>query len=207
MSCLPPTGLNAGSADWRHPSRASPSARACNGACSRRSWRRARRPSRCRDFRPRARQSRSPGPDCRRGRIAALLFDIERVRRPAAAAADRNAGRVLPSRRIERRRAQRPAHHVALDLGNEEELPDDLAGLRLEREHVPLAALEVSACIADEDEAVRGDRRRGHRLADVSGSAIVVSQICLPVLKSISAALVRPACRETACRRDRRHLD
>ena len=66
---------------------------------------------------------------------------------------------------VERRRAQRSADRVALDFGNEKELPDDLAGLRLEREHVALAALEVPARIADEDEAVRRDRGRRHRLA------------------------------------------
>ena len=50
-------------------------------------------------------------------------------------------------------------------LWNQKELPDDLAGLRVERVHAPLAALEVSARIADEDEAVPGNRGRRHRLA------------------------------------------
>ena len=58
-----------------------------------------------------------------------------------------------------------PRTHVALGFGNQKELPDDLAGLRVERVHVPLAALEVAARIADEDEAVPGDRRRRHQLA------------------------------------------
>jgi hypothetical protein len=54
---------------------------------------------------------------------------------------------------------------VALDFGSQEELPDDLAGFRLEREHVPLPALEVSAGIADVNEPVPGNRGRRHRLA------------------------------------------
>ena len=58
-----------------------------------------------------------------------------------------------------------PLHHVALDLGHQEKFPDDLAGLSLEREHMSLAALEVSARIADVDQAVPGNRRRRHRLA------------------------------------------
>ena len=66
---------------------------------------------------------------------------------------------------VERRRAQRSADRVALDFGNQKELPDDLASFRVEREHVALPALEVPARVADEDEAVRGDRGRRHRLA------------------------------------------
>ena len=93
------------------------------------------------------------------GRIAAgdveqPGFRVEGVGRPGPATADGYAGRILPRRCVERRRAQRSADGVALDFGNQKELPDDLAGLRVEREHVALAALEVAARIADEDEAV-----------------------------------------------------
>jgi hypothetical protein len=44
-------------------------------------------------------------------------------------------------------------------------LPHDFAGLGVERVHVPFGALEVSAGVADEDEALPGDRCRGHVFA------------------------------------------
>ena len=92
-------------------------------------------------------------------------FRVECVGRPGSATADREARRILPLRCVERRRAQRSADGVALVLGNQKELPDDLAGLRVEREHVALRAFEVAARVADEDEAVGGDRRRRNQLA------------------------------------------
>ena len=42
---------------------------------------------------------------------------------------------------------------IALGLGHEEEFPDDLAGLGVEREHVPFSAFGVAAGVADEDES------------------------------------------------------
>ena len=104
------------------------------------------------------------------GRIAAgdvelPGFRVECVGRPGSATADGEAGRIFPIRCVERRRAQRSADGVAVDLGNQKELPDDLAGLRVQREHVALPAFEVAARVADIDEAVGGDRRRRNRLA------------------------------------------
>ncbi len=104
------------------------------------------------------------------GRVASrdvqqTVLDIERVRGPGPAAADGNAWRVVPGLRVERRLAQRASHDVALRLGHEEELPDDLAGLSLERVDLALATLVVSAGIADVDEAIPCDRRRRYRLA------------------------------------------
>src|SRR5271165_6116436 len=90
---------------------------------------------------------------------------VQSRRRPGSPAADRNAGHVFPSRIVERRGALRPANDIAIGLGHEEELPDNLAGLGVERVHVPFAALEVSAGVADEDEAVPGDRRRRYVFA------------------------------------------
>ena len=63
------------------------------------------------------------------------------------------------------RSALRPANRIALGLGHEEEFPDDLAGLGVERVHAPLHALEVAAGDADEDKAVPGDRRGRHDFA------------------------------------------
>jgi hypothetical protein len=99
------------------------------------------------------------------GTYSSPVFGVEGERCPDPAAADGYAGRVFPSRHVEGRRAQRSADHVALGFGNQKELPDDLAGLRVEREHVPFPTLEVAARIADEDEAVPGNRCRRHRLA------------------------------------------
>ena len=72
------------------------------------------------------------------GRIASrdvqqAVLDIERVRGPGPAAADGDAGRVVPGLRVERRLAHRAPDDVAFDLGDEKELPDDLAGLSVER--------------------------------------------------------------------------
>ena len=91
-------------------------------------------------------------------------FWVERVRGPGSAAADRYAGRVFPGRRVERALALRSADDVALGLGNQKEFPDDLAGLRVERVHATLGALEVSARIAHEDEPVPGNRCCRHDL-------------------------------------------
>ena len=44
-------------------------------------------------------------------------------------------------------------------------MPRNLAGLGVERIHTPLAAFEVAAGVADEDEAVPCDRRRRHTFA------------------------------------------
>ena len=60
----------------------------------------------------------------------------------------------------------RSAGRVARGFGHQIEFPDDLAGLCVERIHAPLHALVVSAGIADEDEAVPGDRGGRCRLAE-----------------------------------------
>jgi hypothetical protein len=70
---------------------------------------------------------------------------------PGSTATDRSAQDILPGRRVERRGALRPANRVAFDLRHEIEFPNDFAGLGVERVHAPLAALEVAACVADED--------------------------------------------------------
>ncbi len=44
-------------------------------------------------------------------------------------------------------------------------MPHDLAGLGVQRVHVPFGALDVSAGVADKDEALPGDRRRWHVFA------------------------------------------
>src|SRR5437868_3327491 len=63
------------------------------------------------------------------------------------------------------RLAERSADGVARFLGNQEKLPDDLAGLRVQREHMALPTFEVAARVADVNEAVEGDRRRWNGLA------------------------------------------
>src|SRR5439155_8949288 len=93
------------------------------------------------------------------------VLDVERVRGPRPGTTDGNTCCVVPGRPVERRLAQRAADHVAFNLGGEEELPYDLAGLSFECVYLALAALEVSAGIADVDEAIPSDRRRRHRLA------------------------------------------
>src|SRR5580704_2000485 len=90
---------------------------------------------------------------------------VQGRRSPGSATTDRSTRDVLPGRRVERRGALGPANRVAFDLGHEIEFPNDLARLGVERVHAPLAALEVAAGIADEDEALPGDRRRGHTFA------------------------------------------
>ena len=92
------------------------------------------------------------------GHIQEPRSRVQGRRGPGSPAADRSAGRVFPSRIVERRGAQGPANYIALGLGHEEELPHNLAGLGVERVHVPFAALEVSAGVADEDETLPGDR-------------------------------------------------
>ena len=99
------------------------------------------------------------------GDVEQTGFRVEGVGRPGSATADGDARRILPIGCIERRRTQRSADGVALDLGNQKELPDDLAGLCVKREHMALPAFEVAARVADEDEALGGDRRRRNRLA------------------------------------------
>ena len=59
----------------------------------------------------------------------------------------------------------RSAGRVALCPRNEKELPQDFAGLGVERVHAPLAALGVAARIADEDPPVPGDWSGGDELA------------------------------------------
>src|SRR6478609_2934089 len=61
------------------------------------------------------------------------VLDIEREGSPDASAGDRYALRVFPRRSVERRLAQRAADDVAFTLGHHEELPEDLAGLQIER--------------------------------------------------------------------------
>ena len=131
-----------------------------------------------------------------RGRIASrdvqkAIFDVECVGGPGAGAAGGQAGRHIPGRHVERRLAQRSKHLIARNFGCKKEFPDDFAGFTVERVHMPLTALVVSTRIADVDEAVPGNRRRGHRLAMLR-SAILVSHSCLPVLKS--KASTRASC-------------
>src|SRR5262249_28665953 len=84
---------------------------------------------------------------------------------PVSPATDGSARNVFPGRDVERGSALRPANRIAFDLGHEIEFPNDPAGLGLERVNAPFSALEVAARVADEDEAVPGDRRRWHTLA------------------------------------------
>src|ERR1700734_814340 len=90
---------------------------------------------------------------------------MERRGCPIGPAADRDSRRVVPGRCIERRGALRSAGQIALGLRHEEEFPDYLAGLGVESEHVPFSAFGVAAGVADEDEAVPGDRRGLDELA------------------------------------------
>ena len=99
------------------------------------------------------------------GEVQQAGFGIEREGSPEAATADRYARQVFPRRRVERALAEGSANHVAFDLGHHEELPEDLAGLGVERVHLSLAALEVATRVANVDDAVVRDGRRRHRLA------------------------------------------
>src|SRR5580692_11288995 len=82
---------------------------------------------------------------------------VQGRRSPGSATTDRSTWDVLPGPRVERRGALRSANRIAFDLGHEEEFPNDLAGLGVERVHAPLTALEVAAGVANEDEALPGD--------------------------------------------------
>src|SRR5262249_60240179 len=59
----------------------------------------------------------------------------------------------------------RPGRRIALSLRHAVELPHDLAGLGLERIHAPLHSLEIPSCVADENQAIPGDRSRWGALA------------------------------------------
>src|ERR1700722_14623885 len=100
------------------------------------------------------------GPGIADGHIQKPRGWVQSRRSPGSPSADRSTRHVFPRRIVERRGTLRPANSIAFDLGYEEELPHNLAGLGVERVHVPFAALEVSAGVADEDEALPGARRR-----------------------------------------------
>src|SRR5262249_37711172 len=99
------------------------------------------------------------------GNIQEPRCRVQSERCPSSPAADRGSGDVLPRRIVERRGALWAADRIAFGFGHQVEFPDDLAGLGVERVHAALSALFITPRIADEDETLPGDRRRGHGLA------------------------------------------
>src|SRR6185437_1871135 len=100
------------------------------------------------------------------GHIKEPGLRVQSIGSPGGAAGDRRARRVLPCRHIEWRRALWSASWVAHGFWDQIEFPDNPAGLCIERIHASLHALVVSAGIADEDQAIPGDRSGRCRFAE-----------------------------------------
>jgi hypothetical protein len=111
--------------------------------------------------------------------IFALLISAGK----ATATTDRSTRDILPGRGVERRGALRPANSIAPGLGREEELPHNLAGLGVERVHVPFGAFESPPALPMKTRPSQAIGAAG-TLSPFFTSAIVVSHSRLPVLKS-----------------------
>src|SRR5271168_2077486 len=98
------------------------------------------------------------------GHVQESALRVQRKRSPSSGAADRYSRNILPGRTVKRARALGSSDRIVFGPRYEIELPDDFARLAVERIHAPLHALLVAAGIADEYEALPGDRRRRHHL-------------------------------------------